>query len=234
MTDLTEFVDFSETRATQDRPRKFIYILALLLVITFAHTEGIAALNFTVDQSSLQWAEQNFGSDGRRRLLAWQDFMRHLDKDELVFVEQVNNFFNKLLFVSDAAHWGRNDYWATPTEFIASGGGDCEDFAIAKFFSLVRAGVPSQKLALNFVFASRLNQSHLVLAYYPVPGVEPWVLDNLMDAIKPASQRTDLVPIYSFDASTLWESKQLDKGKQLGHSQRIKPWRELLMRMRKK
>ena len=137
-----------------------------------------------------------------------------------------------MIFVSDADHWWRTDYWATPAEFIASGGGDCEDFAIAKFFSLKSLGISSDKLALNYVFASRLNQSHLVLAYYPLPGKEPWILDNLMDAIKPASQRTDLVPIYSFNANTLWESKELEKGKRIGNSRRIRPWRELLTRMK--
>ena len=191
-----------------------------------------AAQPFTIDQGTLLWAQRQFGGEGRRRLLSWQDFMRRVDKDEHIFVEQVNKFFNSFVFVGDAQHWGRSDYWATPTEFIASGGGDCEDFAIAKFFSLKSLGISSDKLALNYVFASRLNQSHLVLAYYPLPGKEPWILDNLMDAIKPASQRTDLVPIYSFNANTLWESKELEKGKRIGNSRRIRPWRELLTRMK--
>ncbi len=192
-----------------------------------------AAQPFTIDQQSLLWAQQHYGVEGRRRLLAWQDFMRRVDGDELVFVEQVNTFFNSFVFVSDAQHWRRSDYWATPTEFIASGGGDCEDFAIAKFFSLKSLGISSDRLALNYVFASRLNQSHLVLAYYPLPGKEPWVLDNLMDAIKPASQRTDLVPIYSFNANTLWEGKAMEREKQIGNSRRIRPWRELLTRMKR-
>ena len=208
--------------------------LALVLLLFSAFGEVLAAQPFTVDQQSLEWAQQRYGIEGRRRLERWQDFMRHLEKDELVFVEQVNRYFNQFRFVSDSQHWGRPDYWATPTEFIASGGGDCEDFAIAKYFSLIHHGISSDKLALNYVFASRLNQSHLVLAYYPVSGMEPWVLDNLNDSIQPASQRSDLMPIYSFNASTLWESKEIGKGKHIGNSRRIRPWRELLNRMRPK
>ncbi len=207
------------------------HLIVLALVVVLTSGEIFAAESFTVDQTSLRWAERTYGAEGRRRLLVWQDFMRHVNSRELVFVEQVNSFFNKLVFVSDAKHWGKTDYWATPTEFVASGGGDCEDFAIAKYFSLVRLGVQSDKLALNYVFAAGLNQSHLVLAYYPLSGMEPWVLDNLMDAIKPASERPDLLPIYSFDVSSLWKSKELGKGKQIGQSQRIRPWRELLRRM---
>ncbi|MGD9948138.1 MAG: transglutaminase-like cysteine peptidase [Desulfobulbus sp.] len=228
----TDSLEERKTGAFRHRKIAFSSFFAIILVLIFALEEIYAEQPFTVDQQSLQWAEQHYGNVGRRRLLAWQDFMRQLGTDELVFVEQVNSFLNKLMFVSDGAHWGRADYWATPTEFVASGGGDCEDFAIAKYFSLKSLGISSDKLALNYVFASRLNQSHLVLAYYPVPGMEPWVLDNLMDAIKPASQRTDLVPIYSFNASVLWESKELGKGKQIGNSRRIRPWRELLKRMK--
>lgn len=212
----------------------FRHLLAVVLVVAFAGGDVFAVRPLIVDQQSLQWAEQHYGAEGRRRLVAWQHFMRQLDKEELVFVEQVNRFLNTFTFVSDAQHWGQADYWATPTEFIASGGGDCEDFAIAKYFSLVSLGVQSDKLALNYVVATRLNQSHLVLAYYPVRGMEPWILDNLMDAIKPASQRTDLIPIYSFDARTLWKSKEFGKGEQIGLSRRIKPWRELLMRMQQR
>lgn len=206
---------------------------AVFTILVSLHN-AIAGQPFTLDQQSLQWAEGQYGAGGRNRLLAWQDFLRNLDNDELVVVEKVNKFINSFTFVSDTAHWGQADYWATPSEFIASGGGDCEDFAIAKYFSLVNLGISSDKLALNYVFAARLNQSHLVLAYYPFPEMEPWVLDNLIDAIKPASQRTDLLPIYSFNASTLWEAKQGGQGKQLGNSQRIRPWRELLMRMKKR
>ncbi|MBM9615823.1 transglutaminase-like cysteine peptidase [Desulfobulbus rhabdoformis] len=208
-------------------------LLSLILALGEPFSGGLvqATPPPVIDQKTLDWASRTYGVEGKRRLLQWQRFLAARGTDELVFVEEVNAFFNSFVFVSDARHWGQDDYWATPTEFIASGGGDCEDFAVAKYFSLIKLGVANEKLSLNYVFATRLNQSHLVLAYYPVPGMEPWVLDNIIDTIKPASKRADLVPIYSFNASTLWKNKEMGKGQRIGHSRRIRPWRELLNRM---
>jgi hypothetical protein len=61
--------------------------------------------------------------------------------------------------------------------------------------------------------------------------MEPLILDNLVDTIKPSSQRTDLVPVYSFNASGLWEAKIRGQGERLGPGHRIRPWRELLIKM---
>ena len=205
--------------------------LPLILAVSLNVHPVDAHPSLHVDQKTFTWVKQDYGSGGLRRLLQWQQFMAGLETDELVLVEEVNSFFNRYVFVSDLQHWGKSDYWATPIEFIASGGGDCEDFAVAKYFSLIQLGVASDKLALNYVFATPLNQSHLVLAYYPLPGREPWILDNIINTIKPASERSDLVPIYSFNASTLWKNKKMGKGKRIGHSRRIRPWRELLNRM---
>lgn len=205
----------------------------ILLPFVLANCRAFAVATFSLDKKTLQWAEAQFGPVGRNRLLAWQEFLRNQGGDELILVEKVNIFINSYTFISDINHWGQADYWATPIEFFASGGGDCEDFAIAKYFSLINLGVSADKLALNYVFASHLNQSHMVLAFYPFPNMEPWVLDNLTNEVKPASQRTDLIPVYSFNADALWEAKHNGLGKQLGSSQRIRPWRELLMRMKK-
>ena len=101
-------------------------------------------------------------------------------------------------FVSDDQHWGRADYWATPVEFLATGAGDCEDFSLAKYFTLKALGVPLERMRLTYAKAVKLNQAHMVVAYFATPDAEPLILDNLISDIKPASQRTDLVPVYSF------------------------------------
>ena len=106
----------------------------------------------------------------------------------------VNARLNRIRFVDDAVHWGQEDYWATPAESVASDGGDCEDFSIAKYFLLKELGVPVSRLRLVYVKAIRLNQAHMVLAYYARPDAEPLVLDNLDERVRAASQRTDLVP----------------------------------------
>jgi predicted transglutaminase-like cysteine proteinase len=124
---------------------------------------------------------------------------------------RVNDFINeRIVFEDDFSVWGQSDYWATPLETIGRGRGDCEDFAIAKYVSLRMAGVPDGKLRLVYAKA-RLDGlagpawvAHMVLAYYPAPSAEPLVLDNLVAAILPASQRPDLRPVFSFNSGGIF------------------------------
>ena len=135
------------------------------------------------------------------RLASWQNLLDNsANHQPLAQLEQVNQFINRSVsFVSDRQAWGLDDYWATPAQTLSLGQGDCEDLAIAKYFSLVRMGVPSEKLRLTFVKALKQNQAHMVLAYYPSPGAQPLILDNLDPRIRPASERPDLLPVYAFN-----------------------------------
>ncbi|PTS85737.1 hypothetical protein DBR00_08225 [Pseudomonas sp. HMWF032] len=135
------------------------------------------------------------------RLASWLNLLDNSASDnDRAQLERVNHFINRSVsFVSDQQAWGADDYWATPAQTLSLGKGDCEDFAIAKYFSLVRMGVPSEKLRLTFVKAIQQNQAHMVLAYYPSASAEPLILDNLDPRIRPASERNDLLPVYSFN-----------------------------------
>jgi predicted transglutaminase-like cysteine proteinase len=105
-------------------------------------------------------------------------------------------------FDDDMSVWGQSDYWATPAELIGQGRGDCEDFSIAKYYSLIELGIPVSKLRLVYVKAVQTGpagtflQAHMVLAYYATPNADPLVLDNLnpSDTARLAAQRpvTDL------------------------------------------
>jgi predicted transglutaminase-like cysteine proteinase len=205
------------------------WVLLLFLVTTAAAV--LTGESFVLNERTLRLMEQRFGADARERLLAWQNLVQTTEGDDRTKLERVNRFFNTLQFIDDAIHWHQTDYWATPIEFVASKGGDCEDFAIAKFFTLLKLGVAEDRLTLTYVKAVRLNQAHMVLTYYPAPGAEPLVLDNLVETILPSSRRTDLLPIYSLNGSGLWLAKQRGKGKLIGNSDRLKRWRELLDRM---
>lgn len=149
-------------------------------------------------------------------------------------LRRVNDFFNRhIQFDDDTAIWDQADYWATPLETLGRGAGDCEDFSIAKYYSLVELGIPVGKLRLVYVKA-RLNgpagpylQAHMVLAYYPSPNADPLVLDNLKGDIRPASARSDLTPIFSFNSEGLW----LGTGNQAGKSS-LSRWQDLLSRTR--
>jgi predicted transglutaminase-like cysteine proteinase len=149
-------------------------------------------------------------------------------------LELVNDFMNRTRFLNDIDHWGKEDYWATPIEFLSTDGGDCEDFSIAKYFTLRALGVSDDKLRITYVKELVIyNQAHMVLAYFTTPDAEPLVLDNINKTIQPASTRTDLLPVYSFNGSGLWLAKeQTGRGQQVGGSDRIGHWRDLQSRMR--
>lgn len=152
---------------------------------------------------------------------------------ELEKLKRVNQFFNLFQFVSDLQFKGQPDYWQTPNEFIQAAAGDCEDFSIAKYFTLLKMGVPSGKLKIVYVKSIKLNQAHMVLAYYAKPTSEPLILDNLNGKILPASERPDLIPVYSFNIDGLWLVRKQSHDRRVGNSNRLRKWRDLLKRMEK-
>ena len=181
----------------------------------------------------LKAIDQQFGHSAKARIVAWQKLIeKNKGESEWEIIHVVNDFFNRIPFISDDRHWGRADYWATPVEMLSTNGGDCEDFSIAKYFTLLELGIPDERLRITYVKAVRLNQAHMVLAYYETPGSDPLILDNLVRKIKFSSQRTDLVPIYSFNGRDLWMSKERGQGRSIqGGSHRINLWRDLNIRM---
>ncbi|GAB4355376.1 MAG: transglutaminase-like cysteine peptidase [Gammaproteobacteria bacterium] len=196
------------------------------------------ALGRVVDESQMVEAlVDRFGSERLAVLRRWRDLVAGAaglaEREKLA---AVNDFFNRhTRFSDDRLIWGEDDYWATPIETIGRAEGDCEDFSVAKYFTLRELGVPAERLRLTYVRAriggaqSPVSQAHMVVSYYPTPGSEPLVLDNLIGSIRPASERPDLVPVFSFDLNGIY----IGGAKQAGSSlARLSRWRSLLLRMR--
>jgi predicted transglutaminase-like cysteine proteinase len=210
------------------RPALWLATAIVLLFIPLLAAEPV----FRLDPAIIAAAENKFGGGAKERLLAWEKLVSDdASGTDLERLEKVNSFFNRIPFVSDAEHWLKKDYWATPIEFLASDGGDCEDFSLAKYFTLKLLGIPEEKLKLTYVKAWKINQAHMVVTYYPTPDAEPLVLDNLIDTIEFASERDDLLPVYSFNGVGLWLSKERGRGKHIGGSNRLSLWNDLLTRM---
>jgi len=179
---------------------------------------------------------QRWGAANLPRFQAWRDLLRNATGSEPERLKLVNDFFNRqIVFSDDPTVWGLDDYWATPLETLGKGAGDCEDFVIAKYFSLSYLGVPIDKMRLTYVKAriggagSSISQAHMVLTYYSQPDAEPLVLDNLIGDIRPASRRPDLTPVFSFNSNGVW----VGGGRQPNSSvERLSRWTELLTRMR--
>ena len=183
----------------------------------------------------LQFTRVHYGAQAVERVRGWLSLMLGASQaGEREKLKQVNEFFNRIPNTSDQAQWGKSDYWATPLELIGTNGGDCEDFALAKYFTLRELGVPDERLRLTYVRAylpaSKEMQSHLVLTYHTTHDAEPLVLDNLTNAIKLASERKDLAPTYSFNGAQLWASKLRASGR-LSESPPTNLWSLLRIRL---
>ncbi len=210
-------------------------LLLFLLVLSIATSIALVADESTgirLSQANINELGQTYGEPARRRLVAWQRLLTDLaDADEATKLREVNHFFNQVRFLDDIVHWKKTDYWATPVEFLVSNGGDCEDFSIAKYYTLRELGVPIEKMSIAYVKALELNQAHMVLTYYPQPSDIPLVLDNLIPDIRPANQRPDLLHVYSFNGDNLWLTKKGRRADLVGASDRLKPWVQLQSRI---
>ncbi len=195
------------------------------------------ALHAQADLQRLQLlAQQRYGEIGSETVSNWRNLLKQsATLDELEKLQQINNFFNlRIRFESDRSVWQQSDYWATPLETMGRARGDCEDFSIAKYVSLLILGVPLEKLKITYVNARRgnvqnpVNQAHMVVAYYPDSNADPLILDNLVADIRPASQRSDLKPIFSFNSAGLWVAGENRASKP---EARLSKWRDVLNRM---
>jgi len=175
-------------------------------------------------------------SQGAKAVAGWQGLRTVLlavqDQGDVARLQAANEFFNRrIVFRDDIEVWGQVDYWASPFEMLGKGAGDCEDFALAKYFGLRAAGVLAQKLRLVYVRAQLGGpggpvQAHMVLAYYATPDAEPLILDNLVTDVRPASRRPDLTPVFSFNAEGLWQGTGVQAA---GDPQaRLSRWRDVL------
>ena len=193
--------------------------------------------NFDLLQASYV---QRWGIASMPKFNAWRALITSgAGTTDLERLKKVNEFINRAVaFEDDVQAWGQADHWATPLETIGRSAGDCEDYVIAKYFSLLEVGMAPEKLRLIYVRAktgtsdNALIQAHMVLAYYAQPEAEPLVLDNLIGDIRSASRRPDLVPVFSFNRDGVFigiSGKEVSPAAGTGQLSR---WADLLKRAR--
>lgn len=205
------------------------FILAALAAILLSSPEFFIAKVF------LDKIEREYGPIAKKRAFYLVQMMNEArDLDDMGKMEKVNDFFNQTPYASDKTTWGESDYWATRYEFIGKDRADCEDYVIAKYFTLKELGVPTSKLYMTYAKSIRYKTAHLVLTYYETPKSIPLVLDNYNFKILPASVRDDLIPIYSFSGDELFNAKQAQIGKMVPAAKRqTRPWDELVITRQK-
>ena len=103
---------------------------------------------------------------GNCALVRWREFLatiRHAPP--MTQLKAVNDYLNRIAYVADIENYGVDDYWATPRQFFAKGG-DCEDYAIAKYLSLRALGWPAERLRIAVVNDTDRDLVHAALVVY--------------------------------------------------------------------
>lgn len=214
--------------------RRALCLITVLLLLTWL---GLlrAAPNFDKVQAL---ALERYGKPAADTVAVWRKAIEESKPlTEAQKLEVANTFFNRRIYYEvDLIVWKQNDYWATPLELMGRGDGDCEDFAISKYMTLLMMGVPDEKLRMIYVRAQSGNstlvksEAHMVLGYYETPSSEPLILDNLISSIRPGSRRPDLTPVFSFNTQGLWVGGATASS--ADPTVRLSRWRDLLERMK--
>ncbi|GAB2604732.1 transglutaminase-like cysteine peptidase [Nitrincola alkalisediminis] len=212
--------------------------LVLSVLLVYWQLSAIAFSRVAIDFTRFhQLMESRYGASRVGVSREWERMLNEIaslsDQDK---IQRVNQFFHRhLRYQTDIRLWGVEDYWASPLETLGKGMGDCEDYAIAKYISLRKAGISDNNLRLIYVRArtggprSTVTEAHMVLGYYPHPTAEPLILDSLISTVEPASRRPDLTPVFSFNSEGLWAGNSATPA--ASSTARLSRWRSVLDRI---
>ena len=210
-------------------------IFKLLLILSVFVVSISYAQKPYVQKALLAKITKKYKMFATKRFLYLQKTLDEVkNADDLQKLEAVNKFYNGVRYMSDKKVYGRNDYWATPWQFLGKDRGDCEDYVISKYFALIYLGVDSKKLFFTYVKSSKFKAAHMVLTYFETPRSEPLILDNNNHKIFPASKRKDLTPIYNFNGESLYRASKSGTGKKVKSKKAHKKWDELKLNMKRK
>ncbi len=132
----------------------------------------------------------------------WHKFLRKMKTLPLrAQIDGVNTYFNRVRYIVDPVNYGKKDYWATPNQFFSKNG-DCEDYAISKYLSLRKLGVPIANMRILVLRDLNLKVAHAVLVIY-YKG-KPLILDNQISQVVEANRIRHYQPIYSINETNWW------------------------------
>jgi len=204
---------------------------ALLSVLCIA---AIAAVSTAVEKR-LKKIEREYGYFTANRFRYYYKLLDSIkDLPERKLLTEVNDFWNGVRYAGDIAVWGKKDYWATPYEFLLKDRGDCEDYVIAKYFTLKKLGIDTKRLYFVYVRVKGYKLPHMVLAYFETPESDPLILDSLNLKIFRASERKDIIPVYTFNGELLQRFKDRSVEGLRDKNGRVKlKWDDLIERIKK-
>ena len=114
---------------------------------------------------------------------------------------KINQYANNRPYILDIANYGLEDYWAIPRELLYNGG-DCEDYAITKLFSLRWLNFPAEDLRIVVLQDTNLRIPHAVLAVAWKNDI--YILDNQIEEVIPHHKIVHYSPVYSINEKHWW------------------------------
>ncbi len=208
-----------------------------LIILIFIGIISLNAKSITLTQEEIKEINNSPNKKAiQLRLIKYIDLKKKIKNFDLERkLNYVNTFYNKILPVNDATKYEADDYWATPKEFLIQGKGDCEDYAISKYFTLKEAGISKDKLFLSVVKVKGVANYHMVLTYLENKKAIPLILDNLSFKVLPFTKRGDLEPNFLFNEKEAYliKNNRLDKKININWG-RVDKWKLLLYRVYEK
>jgi predicted transglutaminase-like cysteine proteinase len=212
-----------------------IRLFYIFFIIFVSNSQLFAKDIYTLDQKFLIQTKKQFGIQAENKMIELVKLLNQLSsKSELVQLKAINDFFNEVKFEPDIKVWDKKDYWASREEFLDREEGDCEDYVIAKYFSLRQLGISDEKIFLTYVKAIKYKQSHMVLTYFSSKNATPLVLDNIIHTILPSTKRKDLRPLFSFNGEKIYMAKRRGLGKEVPKGKvNLTKWTNLILKIKR-
>ncbi len=167
---------------------------------TFPKWGGVMNRTWARQASSEQVCNKKLGLNCQ--LNKWQGFLRGLQgMDRMSVIRRVNSYMNAVTYRSDQSNWRKRDYWAGPGEFFARGG-DCEDYAIAKYYSLKQLGFSAKDMRIVVLKDASRNLMHAVLSVKY--NGQFYVLDNTRARVITWKDVPFYQELYSVNENSYW------------------------------
>ena len=208
-----------------------------IILLIFVLFSSLQSKSILLNNKDLKAIESSINKNAIKiRLLKYLELKKKIKDFRLLKkLSHVNTFYNKILPIDDATKYNVDDHWSTPKEFLINGKGDCEDYAIAKYFTLIESGIPKDKLFFAIVKVKNEANYHMVLLYIENKNSMPLVLDNLSFKVVPFDIRKKLEAkvIFNENASYILKENKIHKKVRINWG-KVNKWELLLNRVYEK
>ena len=178
------------------------HLLSFAIILLLSSYINLLAKEDLITDAIVNKAYAKYGKFAKNRFIQLnQKIIKKLKQSKAIKkLTFVNSWFNKIQYRSDKKIYGVSDYWATLYEFTGKGMGDCEDYTIAKYYTLKELGINPRRMKFTYVVyinKSGKKISHMVLSYLKVPKPKSMndilILDNTNKQVLPASKRKNII-----------------------------------------